>query len=330
MMAITDTPLPKANPQGLNALASSLLARERGRVAELGIAIESNALGESWDLGVHERGGLEAGILLGEICLSGLGKVQVLPNLEDVIPFPLVSVSSDQPLRACLLSQYAGWQIQAGSFFAMGSGPMRAAYGGEKIFKELAAGRTDNHREVIGVLEAGQLPGPEVMEWIRAKLGRDAKIILLSASTKSLAGGVQVVARSLETALHKMHEIHFPLDAILAGTGVAPLPPPAKGTLDAIGRTNDAILYAGRVVLYVKTSDELIAELGPKIPSNASSMHGQPFGDILKAAGGDFYKVDPLLFAPAEVILCNLTSGRSFRFGKRTPGIFLKSCGGPI
>ena len=38
-------------------------------------------------------------------------------------------VSTDHPVRACLASQYAGWMIQEEKYFAMGSGPMRAAYG---------------------------------------------------------------------------------------------------------------------------------------------------------------------------------------------------------
>ena len=36
-----------------------------------------------------------------------------------------------------------------------------------------------------------------------------------------------MVARSLETALHQMHEIHFPLASIVSGIGTAPLAPPS-------------------------------------------------------------------------------------------------------
>ncbi len=204
---------------------------------------------------------------------------------------------------------------------------MRAAYAGEKLFGELAPGQKDQNSDLVGVLETGQLPGEEVLDWVQKKTGGTPRVHLLAASTKSLAGGVQIVARSLETAMHKLHEVHFPMDQIISGYGTAPLPTPAKGTLDAIGRTNDAILYAGRVVLWVRSEDERIAELGPKIPSGASPMHGRPFGEILKEAGGDFYKVDPMLFSPAEVVFCNLSSGRTFQFGHRDPSILLKSCG---
>jgi len=318
---------PLATPLGLNALALGQLEKARPHLARLGVSIEADPLGEIWDAGVHQKGGLEAGLLLARVCLAGLAEVSIGDVLGGPIPFPVVTVRSDQPVRACLLSQYAGWQVSVGDFFAMGSGPMRASYAQEAIFQKTAPGLKDPGPEVVGVLESAKLPGTEVLQWLRTKIGETIRPVLLVAGTKSLAGGVQVVARSLETALHKLHELHFPLESIVCGIGSAPLPPPAKGTLDAIGRTNDAILYAGRVVIYARCEDELIQELGPKAPSTSSAMHGRPFGEILKEAGGDFYKVDPHLFAPAELVMVNLASGRTFCFGKSHPEIFLRSCG---
>ena len=51
------------------------------------------------------------------------------------------------------------------------------------------------------------------------------------------------------------------------------------------------------------------------MPSEASSDYGQPFAQVFKAAGHDFYKIDPLLFAPASVSVTCLTTGRTFRAG---------------
>ena len=326
-MTLSQSPTISPTIIGLNAKAMALLQRAGNRLEYFGVTQKEYAEGSVWDFGIHSPGGIEAGILLGEICLAGLGQIGVLPPQVDAIPFPEVWVRSDHPVSACLLSQYAGWAIQPDNYFAMGSGPMRAAYAGEKVFEELSPGQRDNGSEIVGVLETNQLPAESVLQWIHAKVGGSAKVHLLAAPTKSLAGGVQIVARSLETAMHKLHAIHFPIASVLSGYGSAPLPTPAKGTLDAIGRTNDAILYGGRVVLWVRADDELIAELGPKVPSSASVMYGRPFAEILKEAGGDFYKVDPLLFSPAEVVFCNLASGRTFRFGKRDPSILLRSCG---
>src|SRR5262249_17991348 len=108
------------------------------------------------------------------------------------------------------------------------------------------------------------------------------KITLLAAPAASLAGNLQVVARSLETALHKLHELNFDLGQVISGFGSAPLPPVAKDELGAIGRTNDAILYGGRVVLWVNGDDEQLADIGPKVPSEASPDHGAPFAAIFE------------------------------------------------
>src|SRR6202008_1102498 len=103
------------------------------------------------------------------------------------------------------------------------------------------------------------------------------KLTLLAAPAASLAGNLQVVARSLETALHKLHELHFDLGQVVCGLGTAPLPPVPNEELSAIGRTNDAILYGGRVVLWVQADDGQLAEIGPKVPSSASADYGAPF-----------------------------------------------------
>ncbi|MCS7167169.1 MAG: methenyltetrahydromethanopterin cyclohydrolase [Gemmatales bacterium] len=280
--------------------------------------------GQAWvvDAGVEAEGGIEAGLLLARVCLADMAQVQL--GLWGDGPWPGVIVHTDQPVVACLLSQYAGWQIQVGKFFAMGSGPMRAMYAREKLFEEL--GYRESAAVAVGVLECDKLPGEEVIAFLVEKLGVPAGgLRLLAAATASLAGMIQVAARSVETALHKLHELGYPLSEIVSGWGVAPLLPVAKGTLAAIGRSNDAVLYGARVWLWVRSEDERLAEVGPRVPSCASSAFGRPFVEILKEAGGDFYRIDPMLFSPAEVHFCNLRSGRSFRFGQVRPDILLRS-----
>ncbi len=152
-------------------------------------------------------------------------------------------------------------------------------------------------------------------------------VTLLLAPTASLAGGVQIVARSVETALHKLLELEFDLSRIVSGYGVAPLPPAGKNDLVSIGRTNDAILYAGEVTLYVDCPDDLIVEIGPRVPSCASDDFGRPFQEIFEHYQGDFYQIDPHLFSPAAVTFCNLKSGKTFRYGEVKPELIRKSWG---
>jgi methenyltetrahydromethanopterin cyclohydrolase len=275
------------------------------------------------DCGVHSRGGLQAGLALARVCLAGHGEVSLAPAAGD-LPCPLVQISTDHPVLACMASQYAGWQISVGKFFAMGSGPMRAALGKEEIYERIE-GR-EQPPVAVGVLETQKLPGDEVAAHLAEQLGLPpTKLTLLPAPTTSLAGTVQIVARSLETALHKLFELGFDLGQVRAGFGTAPLPPVAADFIAAIGRTNDAILYGGQVVLWVDADDEQLAEVGPKVPSSASSDFGAPFAEIFRRYNQDFYQVDPFLFSPAAVCLQNLRSGRSHRFGHTAPEVLERS-----
>jgi methenyltetrahydromethanopterin cyclohydrolase len=271
------------------------------------------------DCGGAVTGSLAAGVLLARACLADLADVSLVPGDTG----PSVQVTTDDPVRACLGSQYAGWQVKADRFFAMGSGPMRAVSGREEVIKELGLG--EESRCAVGVLESRKHPTEEVVAGIVAKLPDVAeKLTLLVAPAGSMAGTVQVVARSVETALHKLHELKFDVRQVLSGHGVAPLPPVAADELAAIGRTNDAILYGGRVTLWVRADDEVIDAVGPKVPSSASADHGSLFAELF-ARYGDFYKIDPMLFSPAEVTFVNLKTGRCRTFGRCEPGLLRKS-----
>ncbi len=217
------------------------------------------------DSGVEQRGSLGAGLLVARACMADLASVQLVPSHVKNVPLPAVAVDVPRPVAACMASQYAGWRISVGDYFAMGSGPMRAANGGEPLFEEIGHREKSNH--AVGVLETGKLPTAEVVTYIAGKCGVATDCLtLIVARTASLAGGVQVVARSVETALHKLHTLKFDLARVVGGYGVAPVPPVAKNDMAAIGWTNDAVLYGGQVTLFVTGDDE---SLGPVIAALA-------------------------------------------------------------
>lgn len=311
----------------LNKRASELVEPMLPLVGDLrGTLVELDNGGQVVDLGVNAEGCLEAGRFLAEICLAGLGEVRIVSGDIGGIAWPHVQVVTDWPIEACLLSQYAGWQISVGKFFAMGSGPMRAAAAREELFAKLDYRESASH--AVGVLETGKLPTAEVFDLIAEKTGVPADMtVLLAARTASLAGNFQVVARSVETSLHKLLELGFDVWRVRSAVGIAPLPPVAKDDFAGIGRTNDAILYGGRVTLMVRGDDESIAAIGPKVPSNGSVAHGKPFAEIFEDAGRDFYKIDPHLFSPAEVVFQNLDTGRVQSFGGIAPDVLKRSFG---
>jgi methenyltetrahydromethanopterin cyclohydrolase len=270
------------------------------------------------DCGVHARGGLETGRRLAEICMAGLGEVSFVAGPIAGWHGPGVAVRTDQPVAACMASQYAGWKVAVGDYFAMGSGPMRARAGTEAIFEKI--GFRETAPAAVGVLEAAALPTAEVGRHLGEGCRLDpAALTLLAARTASQAGSVQIVARTVETALHKLMELGFDIRRVESGFGVAPLPPSGGDDLEAIGRTNDAVLYGANVTLWIRGDDRSLAEIGPRLPSAASPDHGVPFVRIFRRYNRDFYRIDPALFAPAAVTLVNVDTGRWFRFGEVVP-----------
>ncbi len=311
--------------KNLNQRAEHLTAFAKSRTESLRIGVTQHDGVQLLDFGVKAEGGLEAGVLLAKICLSGMAEVEIMPGDSQMVDVPQVFVHTDHPVAACLMSQYAGWKIATDDYFAMGSGPMRSVVRKEDIFKHLPD--SEDGRAAVGVLEAGALPTDLAIDLIQKSLPEKCHLTLAVAPTASQAGNIQVVARSVETALHKLHELHFPLENIVSGTGKSPLPPVAKNDLNGIGRTNDSILYGATVNLWVRCSDDAIKSVGAKVPSNSSASHGKTFLSLFKAANHDFYAMDAALFSPAVVVFHNLTTGHSFRYGTLMPELLRESFG---
>src|SRR5437867_4119814 len=139
-----------------------------------------------------------------------------------------------------------------------------------------------------------------------------------------LVSTTQVVARVLEVALHKAHQLGVALEHIVGGCASAPLPAPSPDGITAMGRTNDAILYGGRVQLTVRGDDEAARRLARQLPSINSPDHGRSFADIFREVDFDFYKIDGALFAPAEVWVSNVDSGNTWHAGRLDMALLTK------
>ena len=291
--------------QACRPLLESLIAQ----ASALNIMVSQHVTGATIiDAGIDVAGSAEAGRIIAEICMGGLGEV----NFSDARK---IKVKSKTPVLACLGSQYAGWALQHEKFFSLGSGPARCLAQREELFKEL--NYKDNAESTVLILETSNIPPQEIIE----KVARDTHIkpenlTFILTPTTSIAGATQVVARVLEVALHKAHTLHFPLDAIISGSGSAPLPPISASFITAMGRSNDAILFGGYVQLNVKCSDAEAEKLARELPSNSSKDYGKPFAEIFKAVNMDFYQIDPMLFSPAMVNITNLETGNSFAGGE--------------
>jgi len=276
------------------------------------------------DCGSAVPGGLEAGRRFAQICMGGLGAVTFAPLVLEGRWLPGLAVVTDHPALACLGSQYAGWRLDRDGYFAIASGPGRALIRAEDLYDDLEV--DERAQKAVLCLETREPPPAEIADYVAERAGVGASdLTLVFAPTASLAGGVQVAARVVETALHKLHELEFDVRRVVSGFGSCPLPPVSRKDPEAIGRTNDAVLYGGQVELTVDAPDEELEELVPRLPSSAARDHGEPFGGVLERAGWDFYAIDPLLFSPAEVRLTSVASGRSFSAGEVDVGVLERS-----
>ncbi|MEO7336173.1 MAG: methenyltetrahydromethanopterin cyclohydrolase [Caldimonas sp.] len=312
---------PDAAKPSVNAGARPLVERLVAEAERFDVRVFRDDSGvRIVDAGIEVRGSVAAGLLVGEICMGGLGHAGLRSGGHDGWP-TWIEVQSAQPVLACLGSQYAGWSLtatkeEAGGkkFFSLGSGPARALAGKEALFDELKY--RDRSGTGVLVLEVNRAPPRVVIDKLLRDCGlaADALTLILTPTT-SLAGTTQVVARVLEVALHKAHELGFVLDHIVGGSASAPLPAPSADSVEAMGRTNDAILYGGRVHLNVRGDDAEARKLARELPSRNSRDHGRSFAELFKEVEYDFYKIDAALFAPSEVWVSNLDSGNTWHAG---------------
>ncbi|RXF74623.1 methenyltetrahydromethanopterin cyclohydrolase [Hansschlegelia zhihuaiae] len=309
----------------VGALSAPLVEALIRDAATLRLGVETTATGATIvDGGINVRGGLEAGRRIIEICLGGLGHANFVADNGFGRWRTALQITTADPVIACLGSQYAGWSLSEGEFFALGSGPARALWAKEELFGEL--GYKDEAQAAALVLETDKRPPDSLVSYIAKECGvAEDKLTLILTPTTSLAGSVQVVGRVLEVALHKAHALHFPLERIVDGTGLAPVPPPAADFLGGMGRTNDAVLYGGEIALYVEGPEDEAEQLANGLPSSTSRDHGRPFGEIFAGYNYDFYACDAGLFSPAVVTVTALSTGKSFSAGAFEPELVEKS-----
>ncbi|TAL96531.1 MAG: methenyltetrahydromethanopterin cyclohydrolase [Paraburkholderia sp.] len=313
---------PPVPALSVNALSAPLVAQLIDEAAQLRVATSRTDAGTVIvDAGIEAPGSIDAGLLIARICMGGLGHVTTHMNTEAEPFWPVtIDVRTSSPVLACLASQYAGWSLSATKeqtggkkFFSLGSGPARALAGKEELFAEL--GYRDRHDRGALVLEVDRPPPPVVIDKVVRDCGlAPDRLTLIVTPTHAVAGTVQVVARVVEVALHKTHVLGVDLHEIVEASGAAPLPPPAPDGIQAMGRTNDAILYGGRVHLTVR-QDAVARRLAVELPSSNARDYGRPFAEIFASFNYDFYQIDAALFAPAEVWVSSLESGATYHGG---------------
>ncbi len=302
----------------VNRLAMRLLNRLIKNSDLYGVRVEKTDSGATIvDAGRSAKGGFQAGRLITEICMGGCGKARITCRDYGNLRLPSIFVYTDHPVIATLGSQYAGWRINEGGCFAIGSGPARAlALKPKDVYMEI--GYKDDFDNAVVVLEVDERPPAVLIDRIAddCKISHKGLTVILTP-TSSLAGATQISGRTIETGVHKLRKVGLDPKAILHAWGIAPIPPIHPKFANAMSRTNDAILYGGTAYYIVEhDNDEELEAIVAKTPAKTSRDYGRPFIEIFKEAKYDFYKIDPSVFAPAAIVINNTVTGNTFKSGK--------------
>ena len=83
--------------------------------------------------------------------------------------------------------------------------------------------------------------------------------------------------------------------------------------------------FKNSYVVSVDVENDEALELAKRLPSSTSSDYGKPFAEIFKEYKHDFYKIDKLLFSPANVIVTTIKTGSTYTEGSLNLDLIDKS-----
>lgn len=315
--------MTSVNQEAMRVVRKILESPER-----LGVRVTTLENGSTLiDMGQQAPGGWLAARYYTEITLGGLAEVSYEA-------FPLggrllsaIRVMIDDPQAACVASQIAGWRLEGSRAGApILAGPGRALNkANPDHYMDLVPYRDSYHEAVVAIQTADPVTS-ETADVIAAGCQvRAQDLYILVAPNSSLVCGVQVAARIVEQALHRLAEEGLDLGVVQYAHGVGVIPPLIKDEVVAMGRINDSLLYGGVATIFVDTTDEAAGSVVGKVVSVRSRAYGRPFVEIYEDAGRDFYNIPLDLHSPAVLHLNNIRTGHTFSAGEINEAVLRRS-----
>ncbi len=282
------------------------------------------------DTGLNCPGSWAAARFLVEATLGGLGQVQYSTMELEGLELPQVEIYVDQPAIACLSCQLSGWPLpeaknQAG-IVPLISGPARAVVCKDRFAQ--VVDYQDHSPEVVAAIQDNVLPDEKLTQLIATECKVDPRgVFILLAPTGSLVGSINVVARTLETAIWRLHTLGLDIKKTYSAWGKAPLPPVTKDEYQAMIRTNVYTYYGGTAAFFIEEDDEKIERIIKEIPLSPRTTrnYGRSFSELLDEAGGNIFNVTDFVHNVTKIIMHNSKTGSTFQEGEIDLQM-LKSC----
>jgi methenyltetrahydromethanopterin cyclohydrolase len=249
------------------------------------------------------------------VTVGGLGEVSFESFTLDGVRLPAVRLMVDRILDACMGCQVAGWRLADEPDAPILPGPARTLKNPPDLHVELS-GYRDHHHEGVVTVQMSRPVTEEMAATMAAACGLAPENLYILASRHAcLVSAVQVPARGIETAMHRLALEGFDLRCIQHAWCCAPIPPLIDDELAAMGRINDALYHGSEVFLTADAPDDLLARLAPKVVSKVSPLARRPFAEIYREAGYDFHAIPKDAHTPAVLHMTNVKSDRTFSAG---------------
>lgn len=306
----------------VNAEAMKIVRKILESPEALGVEISRFPSGSTLiDMGQRARGSWQAGRYFTLITVGGLGDVSFEGFMLGAtasfaaVRLPAVRLMVDRPMEACMGCQVAGWRLVDEADAPILAGPARTLNNPPDYHARLSGYRDEAHEGVVTVQMSR--PVTDAMAQVMAKACDLApeNLYILASRHACLVSTIQVPARGIETAMHRLALENFDLGRIQHAYCTGPIPPLVDDELSSMGRINDALYYGGEVSLYVDAPDEMLAALVPRVVSEVSPLARRSFAELYRDAGYDFHAIPLDAHTPAVLHMTNIKSGRTFSAG---------------
>jgi len=282
------------------------------------------------DVGQRAPGSWQAGRDFTLVTVGGLGEVSFEGFTLGGRRLPAVRLMVNRPLEACMACQVAGWRLADEPDAPILAGPARALRNPPDDHVVLS-GYRDRHHEGVVTVQMSRPVTAEMADAMAQACGLAAEnLYILAARHACIVSAVQVSARGIETAMHRLALEGFDLGCIRHAWTTAPIAPLVDHELTVMGRINDALYYGSEVGLCVHGSDELLEALVSRVVTAASPLARRLFAQVYRDAGFDFHKIAQDAHTPAILHLTNIDSGRTFSAGHIDAEVLERSFFGAI
>ncbi|MCI6257312.1 MAG: methenyltetrahydromethanopterin cyclohydrolase [Clostridiales bacterium] len=273
------------------------------------------------DMGVHEKGGWQAGKLFTETGLGGLGRLDYTVMSVGGHLLPAATVTVDRPAVAELAAHDAIYVLEHRGVRTTFSGPFRSI-GGMDAYARAVPYRDPWGKKAVCHIQTTELPDEGMAEALARAIGtvEPEDLYILAARTGTLTGAVQVSARNVEQTFPTLLDRGFDVNCVLQASGSAPILHMAEDEYVAYGRVNDCLIYGQETNLWVDCGDEEIRRILPDLTFDKNTdIYGTPFEELFARSGRNWAHVPRDWDAPCRINFFNLRTGRAFSAGHIDP-----------